>query len=494
MLLCLVAVIGLAIAIPASPEEQVTLTDFLARYLKTDRGLAASLLRVDASERSMEGKRYLAAPGLQLSLTSPYYSYRRQYDHIYNVSDSTTYRGFYQSELRSHLMSLTLRQPLPTGGNLSVTGSASKRSSDFSSEGFPEDATYSREAGDEEFQTDLGFSLDQPLFGPWERRNEVRTASLEHETKAAQYKIDSAAITKRAINLFFDYLAGGLRLDIEGRRLDRATHEAGNAIRQFAEFLIPEIEVLEKQIAVNEARMKHFEAQTAFEKAARQLRVVSPPGPGSGLLVPEEIGEVVRVDFGTRPAPSPEVVKADRDVEIARIALAETRRRRYGRPAVSIWYGFQGVGDDFRRARDEFERNRWGGSLSLGFTFPEPGLSSDIDLAQATLKTAEAAHEDALQAAVEKRERLFAQITSNRKSLELQQRQVELLEQMAATKRTQYDQNVVSLEEIVDSEMNLSKAKIAMLETLRDINLAWVDLVLASGRNPAEVLVDGGRR
>jgi outer membrane protein TolC len=483
---------GLVCVNPALSQEQVTLTDFLIRYLETDKGLAASLLRVEASESRMSGKRYLAAPGLQFSLTSPYYSYGRQYDHLYNVGDSTTYRGFYQSELRSHLMSLTLRQPLPTGGNLSVTGSASKRSSDFSSEGFPEDATYSREAGDEEFSTDVGFSLDQPLFGPWERRNEVRKASLEHDTKAAQHKIASAASAKKAINLFFDYLIGAYRLEIEKRRLDRTAHEAESAIKQFAQFLISEIDVLEKQVAANDARIKHFEARTAFEKALRQLRVVQPSV--SSDLIPEEIGEVVSVDFGSRTEAPPEVVKAGHDVEVARIGLAETRRRRYGRPAVSLWYGFQGVGDDFRQARDEFEKNRWGGSLSLGFTFPEPGLGSDIDLARATLKTAESAHEDAIQAAVEERTSLVAQITAHRTSLELQQRQVELLEQMLKTKRTQYAQDVISLKEFVDSETGLFSARIARLETLRKLNHAWVDLVLMSGRNPVEVLSGNGRR
>jgi outer membrane protein TolC len=492
LLLGLVAVIGLARATAVSAEEQITLTDFLVRFLETDKGLAASILRVEASERRMSGKRYLAAPGLQLSLTSPYYSYGRQYDHLYNVSDSTTYRGFYQSELRSHLMSLTLRQPLPTGGNLSVTGSASKRSSDFSSEGFPADATYSREAGDEEFSTDVGFSLDQPLFGPWERRNEIRKASLEHGTRAAQYKIDSAGSMKKAVNLFFDYLIGAYRLEIEERKLDRANHNAEAAIRQFAEFLIPEIEVLEKQVAANDARITHFEARTTFDKALRQLRVVQPLATND--LIPEEIGEVVSVDFGSRSAPPPKVVKAGYDVEVARIALTDTRRRRYGRPAVSLWYGFQGVGDDFRQARDEFEKNRWGGSLSLGFTFPEPGLSSDIDLAQATLKTAQAAHEDAIQTAVEERARLAAQITALRTSLELKTRQVELLEQMLVTKRTQYLQDVISLKEFVDSETGLLNARIARLETLRKLNHAWVDLVLKSGWNPVEVLSGNGRR
>jgi outer membrane protein TolC len=161
---------------------------------------------------------------------------------------------------------------------------------------------------------------------------------------------------------------------------------------------------------------------------------------------------------------------------------------------VSLWYGFQGVGDDFRQARDEFEKNRWGGSLSLGFTFPEPGLSSDIDLAQATLKTAQAAHEDAIQTAVEERARLAAQITALRTSLELKTRQVELLEQMLATKRTQYLQDVISLKEFVDSETGLLNARIARLETLRKLNHAWVDLVLKSGWNPVEVLSGNGRR
>jgi outer membrane protein TolC len=486
VLVGLAALAGLVHAARALSGEEVTLRDFLIRYLEADDGLAASRLRIKASETSMKDKRYLPAPGLRLSLTAPQYSWNRVYYPLYNEADGTTYKGFYQSKLRSHLMSLTLRQPLPTGGNLSVTGSASKRRSEFSTEGFPSDATYSREASDEEFSTDVGVSLDQPLFGFLERRNEVRKASLEYETKAAQYKIDSAGSLKKAVNLFFDYLIGSYRVEIEERRLDRAVHEAEAAIRQFAQFLISETEVLEKQIAANDARIRHSEAQTTFDRALRQLKVVRPAAPGD--LTPEHLGEVVRVDLGSRPGPSPGVIRAGHDVEVARIGLAETRRRRYGRPAVSLSYGFQGVGDDFRQARDEFEKNRWGGSLSLGFTFPEPGLSSDIDLARATLKTAESAHEEAVQASIEERARLADEIGALETRLELETRQVELLGQMLKTKRTQHAQNVISSNELTDAETEFLSAKIARLETLRKLNLAWVDLVLSGGMNPVEVL------
>ena len=491
-LACAAIVIGLVTASgpahvgPASAGDAVRLTGFLMRYLEADDGLQASRLRVEASETNMKARRYLAAPGLQLSLTAPRYSWNRVYYPLYNEADGTTYEGYYESELRSQLMSLTLRQPLPTGGDLSVTGSASKRRSEFSTEGFPSDATYSRETGDEEVATDLGLSLDQPLFGFLERRSEVRKAALEHKIKIAQHKIDCAGSVKKAVNIFFDYVVGGENLKVEELRLDRAVEEAQAAIKQFAEFLIPETEVLEKQVAANDARIKHLEARSAFDKALRRLRVVQPSGPAD--LIPEDLGEIVPVNPGSGRGPSPGVLRAGHDVEVAKIVLADTRRRRYGRPAVSLSYGFQGVGDDLREARDEFGRSRWGGSLSLGFTFPEPGLSADIDLARAALKAAESAHEEAIQAAVEERSRLVQRIDALRAKLELETRQVELLAQVTGAKRTQYEEDVISLDDLVDAETDLLNARIARLETLRKINLAWVDLVLATGGNPVEVL------
>jgi outer membrane protein TolC len=55
-------------------------------------------------------------------------------------------------------------------------------------------------------------------------------------------------------------------------------------------------------------------------------------------------------------------------------------------------------------------------------------------------------------------------------------------------KRAQFGQLVISRHDLSASEIQLLGARISLLETLRGLNIAWVDLVLSRGENPIEAL------
>lgn len=469
----------------AGSTDKVTLRDFLIRYLKTDKGIAASLLRLEAAKGKATATAYLSGPSLRVDLASPYYSWMRSYAYEYYLDD--LYRGYLESKDRSYRLSLSLKQRLPTGGDISIKGSTHRARTSFSYSGFPPEIPIARETGDRQFLTDVGVSIDQPIFGLWQRKSEIKKVSLQYGSQQAQHKLDGANSLKRAINIFFDYLTWAYRLKIEEHKLERATHDAASGARQFDEGLISEIELLERRVAANNAQMAHHKARAALDQALIDLKVVQPSGPAD--LIPQDLSLVAPVDASEAGvARSPQVIKAQHEVEIARLSLAETKRRRFGQTTLSLWYGFQGLGDDFAESRDEFRNNRWGGSLSLGLTLPEPGIGSDIDLAKASLETAESAHEAAIQTAAAERDRLDHEVNSLKANFELQTRQTDLLEVLLATKRGQYDGGVILLEDLIESEVDLLEARIRRLETMRSLSLAWVDLTLYRGENPIEVL------
>jgi outer membrane protein TolC len=478
-ILLLVALTGAATA------EEMHLRDFIAGYVKTDKDIDASLMRLKASEGDMKDKSYLPYPSLSLDFTSPDRSWYRTY--AYRTYLDTLYRGFREYESEYYRLSLTLTQPLPTGGNLSVTGIGRRTTSDFAYGGFPPEVPLERESADREFFSDVGIMFRQPLLGLWERKDAVRKATLMYEKQVAQARLDSARTVKQAINVFFDYLIAGHRVDIDERKRGRARSDAEAAVRRFGDDLISEIELLEAQVAAGNADIALFESRASLERAMEGLEVFMPAAPGE--LVPEDLTEATPLDAppsnGDGP---PEVIKASRDVEIAKVSLAQTRRRRFGQTTLSFSYGFQGLGDDFSESRREFDHNRWGGSLNIGLRLPEAGLGSSIQLARADLRAAESNYEEALEAAEEKEWLLSRRMRSLKANLELLARRVELVTELLATKREQFEQEVISLKEMQDVEIDLFEAKITHLDTLRRLNNAWVDLMLNRGASPVESL------
>jgi outer membrane protein TolC len=480
-----------AVLFPASIalSSELTLTEFMLRYVKTDKELEASRLRLEAARTLKDSKSYLPPPTLRLDLTSPSYSWRRSYTYQYYLDE--LYRGYLESEDRAYRVSMTLNQRLPTGGDLSVTGSTNRDRTEFSYGGFPAEIPIERETGDRQFLTDLGLRLNQPLFGPWDRRGEVRRAAVDFRRDRVQHRLDAADALRRGVNAFFGHLVAQARLMISRRALELAEAAERDARSRFAEGLIGEVELLEASISANQARMDADAARRTLARSVRELRVVDRHAPPS--LKPEDLTAVLpgaTAEGGLDT--SPRVALARHEVEVARVALAQARRRRFGDPSLSLWYGFQGIGESFAEARDEFGRNRWGGSLSLGITLPDPGLSADIEMAQAKLRSAEAARERALEETVEERGRLKHKMEVLQADLKLRRRQVDLLESLLIIKRKQFGEDVISLEDLIEYEVRFQESRIYLLETMRDLGLAWVDRALASGANPVELFLRAG--
>jgi outer membrane protein TolC len=472
----------LAAAAEGGPES-LELTDFMLRYLETDSELDASRLKVQASESDRRAKSYLGMPRLRLSLSTPRYSWRRQYSYQYWLDQ--LYRGYSETEAEYYQLGLTVTQRLPTGGDLSIVGTSHREESDFRYNGFPPEIPLQRETGTRDYYADVGINLDQPLLGFWERSNEVRTAELQHAIRKAQHHLTCASVTKRAINAFFDCAVAVTRVEISRLDLEVLEQEVSRTERLVVENLASESDLLRARIEENDGRLAVFEARQALEHRIRDLRVVDPLAPPD--LVVEDLVELVPFEPEGGGGAPPALIRAEREVEVARLGLERSRRRRFGNPSVSLWYGFQGLGDDVEEARETFRPNRWGGSLSLAFSFPEPGLAAEIETARASLKLAEAAYDSELRRASSEMACLLERVEALKTRRALQHRKVELLEVMAVISRDQQAADVLSRFEVIETEKQVLEARIALAETTRQLNLAWVDMVTCWGGEPAGV-------
>jgi outer membrane protein TolC len=482
--LALVVMLGLGFE-PALCSDGLNLHEFILLFGETDENLTASGLRVAAARGTKVGEGLLAPPSLEFDLRAPYRSWARNYQ--YEAYQDRTYLGYYEYREESYRMQLGLNQNLPSGGRLSIQGVGRRAQSDFKVGGFPPEITISRETGDREFLMDVGFSLDQPLFGPWDRKDDAGAATLKYGKQRAQYKIDSAETVKRAVNLFFDFMIGLVNEESQRLRLDLAEAEAETAGRRFEAGLVSEIDYLEKRISANDAEIAYQDAVSSMEAVRRKMRSIGYVEDRE--LVPEDLFSTVPIStIRCLPAISPEVVQAEHDRDLARITLARTERKRYGQSTLSLWYGLEGLGDNFDESRDLFRRNRWGGYLSVHFLFPEPGLGADIELARANLKIAQSAYDDAVRGVEERWDILLKEVRTHQANAELQTTRNRLLENVIEIKSEQYGRNIIDLKDLVEAETGLTETRVDHLETMRRLNLAWVEIALLSGLDPLTTL------
>ena len=490
LLIGLVSVASLALPLPGSSSEGMGLVDFVKLYLAGDKELEASSLRLAASATSARASAYLTYPTFSFDVGSPYYSWGR----IYTYRDylGQTYRGYLESEDRSYWLTLRMSQELPTGGDLTIEGSTRRDRTVFSYAGFPSEIPLERDRGDRQFMADVGVSLTQPVLGFWEKRDDARRASLRHEKARIAARRESAESVKRAVDLFFDCLVDARRAEVERRRADRASTEAARAQRHFEQGLVAEADLLGKQVEANNAGVAYFEAASALVRAQSGVAAVTERSLAEPL--PADVGAILdfkRAGVDTsraRAGASPGVLDARLDEEIARIDLAEASRKRFGRTSVSLWYGLQGLGDDYSEAREGFGRNKWGGALSVGLSLPDAGVSSGVTAARAGLRVAEAALGEALRTEAEDLRVLTERMRVLEANMALQRRQAELLEELAATRKAQRAEGILSDSDLARAEDDALGARIDLLETMRAFGLNWVDLLLAAGYDPALIV------
>jgi len=478
-----VLLIGLASVRAASAP--IRLSDFLIQHTLRDARLSASQLEMEASRSEMHLAR-LSYPTLRLDITSPTYSWRRSYTYQYYLDD--LYRGYLESKDRIYRVSLSLRQPLPTGGNLSLKVNGHRYRTTFTYSGFPSEIPIQRESGDREFLADVGIELEQPLLGFLEARERARSSKINYLAALERIKMDAARSMRDGIGSFYGFLVSSLKVEIAQLDCDLARARLATAERELSEGIISEDVLLEKRIELAAAELALEDAKANLDQMWRALGV----GQASDEkdLIPENLNEVAPVDTSSlRYELDPSVVISANEVELARITLAQTRRRRIGTPTLSIWYGFQGLGYSFREAREEFDRNRWGGSFSIGLTLPEPGLGNELKRARAKIRSAEAAYLEALDEARRRLDLARRRLNLLTRTLSLRKKRVELLQERLELKRKQRDEGLLSDEEFIKEQTDYLNARIAYLESIRDLDLAWLDICCATGENPLDILM-----
>jgi outer membrane protein TolC len=79
-----------------------------------------------------------------------------------------------------------------------------------------------------------------------------------------------------------------------------------------------------------------------------------------------------------------------------------------------------------------------------------------------------------------------------RANADFQAKRNRLLESVIQIRRDQYQKGLISLEDLTEAEVDFVQAGVDYLGTLRNLDLAWVEIALLSGYDPVSALEERG--
>ena len=468
---------------PSSPLR-LTLDDALSLALEQSyeaRSLRLELLRAEQNAAAARGRFRTFA---DLTLQVPNYDQRFSEKPVPGAPSV-----FDQTEALQWESRLSLNQPLPTDGLLSLEGSLRL----LQTETFlPQDDI---RFDDNRFFSTLRFSLRQPLLVPNELQLGRERAELALESARLEYTRTELDVVYRVTDAFYALVAAQRRLEIAEGGFERQREAADLARRKFEAGLVPEVEALQMQVDLAGSERDLLRARTTLERARDDLRLavgldlVREVEAAAGIEVPRvEIDE----DFALRHALEHATrLRQDQiNRRLAEMTMEETDARRSVRGDLRAFYDISGISDDDLRGSDNLrelldsslddlrERPQNKG-ISLALTVPlwDSGVNA------AEVAAARAQLDRRVLDAQENRRRLettvratLARVREARQSLDVSMRSEEVARRSYEISRARYDNGEITSQDLALDRDRLLNAQVATLDASVQLRLALADL------------------
>ncbi len=384
---------------------------------------------------------------------------------------------------------LELAQPLPTGGRLSLSASASDRT-DTVFDDIIETTSKTRTS----FNS-VGIRLVQPLLVPNSRRLALERARLELERAERRYTQSELDLVHDVTDRF--YALYRARRELELARGDARRKEASlaTARAKFEAGLIPEVEAL--QLDVDHAQSQN----TVLTREAEERRVADEFK--STIGVPNERDVVVRVELDVRPitveetdavaralANRPELRDLDTDVRLAELSAEESGADGRISAELQLSYGLRGISDGaldtgsslWDRLDSSFEDLRrrpaeQGLVLRINVPLWDSGISdAERAIADAQLQSRLIDREDRIRTIAREARDAVTRVNESKRRIELLARSQAVAERAFEISSTRFENGDITAQDLADDRDRLTRAETDHLDAIISYQLALSDL------------------
>jgi outer membrane protein TolC len=475
--------------IPAvvAADDAVVLTLDQAVDLALERSFEARTLRLDLyrAEQNAEAARGRFKSFADLEFQTPSYDQR-----FFEKPVPGQPSVFEQTESFEWEGSLSLNQPLPTNGLITLSSSLRLLQQQTFLE--VEDTEFE----DNRFFTSMRLGFSQPLFVPNDLALGRERAELELDRAQMRFTRTELDVVYRVTEGFFSLFRAQQQLEIARSTRDQQLESADLAQRKYEAGLIPEVEALQMQVDLARSESELLQARGTLARARDSFLLTLGLDMDESIEVRASVSvPAVEIDpeFALDHALEhrSEIREGRIDARLAEITLKQTDARRTIRGELRGFYDISGISDDDLRESgsvpdlldssfdDLRERpdNR-GVSLSLSVPLWDSGVNAaEVAAAEATLDRQELDAAEARRRVIRDVRSTLARVRESRQRLDVLQRSETVAERSYEISRARFDNGEITSQDLALDRDRLVQARQATLDASIQLRLALADLV-----------------
>lgn len=312
-----------------------------------------------------------------------------------------------------------------------------------------------------------------------------RALQALQERSAQRTEIETAVAVMKS---YYSAQVAEVNLDITRANIERLRKQVADAQAQYANGFAEKVDVDRIQIQLYNAETQYQNAELLAQLTMNQLKYQMGMRQEVQLTLAEQITPDNRPDFREDLEKAfqyttrieYQVLQANRN-----LLLQDVNQYRVGY-IPSLYLFANGGANTGADNAPIFNSSYWGGFLTYGIRFNIPifdGFYKDSKIQQARIGVQRVEYEikDTENALALEYENARVTMTNAIRSLELQERNVALAEEVLRVSQVKYREGVGSSLEVVDAESSLKEAQTYYLGALLDAYLAQVDLKKALG-------------
>ena len=384
---------------------------------------------------------------------------------------------------------MDITQPLPTDGNLTLRSQLyQSRESNYFAE---TNETLKRN----DFLTSLSLRLSQPLFTYNRRKMGLKQAELNYERSSLTLTRSQLDMVYNVTSAFFS-LYRSIREDQISQETVAQTENAYNLARlKYESGLIPEVEALEMEVDLEEARANLNTAKVSLELQKDRFKQTI------GLDLDEEIGIETEISYTHFDvdldkaiqeglAHRSELREQEIDLEMSQFSLIETNARNEIRADLNAFYDMTGFsdqglpygtssGDLFDSSWDDLNRRPGNRGVSLSISIPiwDWGVNkAEVASARVNLRRNELQIEEEKKSVVNSIRDAVRQVGAAETRLDILTKRQNIAQRTYDISLERFNNGDISSQELANNNDRLTSAKMAFLSAYISYKLAVEDL------------------
>jgi len=384
---------------------------------------------------------------------------------------------------------LTIRQPLPTDGNISLaTNIYQTRESVYRDQ-------LDRTDKDKRFYSSITLSLNQPLFVPNALKLSLERANLNHEKAQRDYTRTQLDVIYNVTEAFYGLYRARRNLEIAREEVEQQEESYTLAQRKYEAGLIPEVGALQMEVDLAQSRNDLFTAEGDLSQQADVFKMTV------GLPLEESVDVTTELKISNFSVDEQKAVEhgllhrseiRDREINrrLAEITLKQTDARSAIRGDISAYYDLTGVSDPlldygssvsrfFRSSIEDLKRRPKNRGITFSLSLPiwDSGVNrSEVAEARAALEVT-GLNEKEIRRTVTQRIRLvISRLKETRGRLDALQRSENVALRSYEISQARFNNGDITSQELALDRDRLTNARQNYLSAFIAYQLAVADL------------------